>query len=106
MLKEWNEKDLQKLQETKEKMQANSEALKKELNKDISGGGSGEGVNKAEELAMAIYDGGDVNSRSNQIVRQIEANTNLSEEEKEQLLSTHQKQLMQIDDIMDNEKKK
>ena len=65
MLKEWNERDLQKLQETKEKMQANSDALKKELNKDIGGGGSGEGANKAEELAMAIYDGGDVNSRHN-----------------------------------------
>ena len=38
---------------------------------------------------MAIYDGGDPNSKHNQIVRAIENNPNLTEEEKEALLRGH-----------------
>ena len=46
-------------------------------------------IGGADEFAMAIYDGGDVNSRHNQIVKAIMNNTNLSEEEKEILLRFH-----------------
>ena len=46
-------------------------------------------IGGADEFAMAIYDGGDVTSRHNQIVKAIMNNTNLSEEEKEILLRFH-----------------
>ena len=112
MMNEWSERDRQKLKEAQDKININLEALKKEFNSD----GTKSIVNKrsgmsddqggADDLALAIYDGGDPNSRHNQIVKAIENNSKLSEEEKENLLRSHQKQLMQIEDLMADEKRK
>lgn len=55
---------------------------------------------------QAIYDNGDPNSRNNKYVAQIQSNENLSPEEKERLLKNHEQALMQLDGLMDNDKKR
>ena len=42
---------------------------------------------------QAIFDNGDPNSRNNKYVAQIQANDNLSQEEKEKLLKNHEQNL-------------
>eukprot|EP00347_Sterkiella_histriomuscorum_P024098 403332318 len=114
MMNEWSDRDRLKLKEAQDKMNNGLEVLKKEFNADgnktvnrIKSGNNDEVVIAGgDDLALALYDGGDPNSRHNQIVKAIENNQNLTEEEKENLLRNHQKQLMQIDDLMDAEKRK
>lgn len=60
-------------------MNNNIEALKKEFNTDhaprqIINRDKQSNEQNGDDLAMAIYDGGDPNSRHNQIVRAIEMN--------------------------------
>lgn len=55
---------------------------------------------------QAIYDNGDINSRNNKYVAQIQANDNLSAEEKERLLKNHEQNIMQLSGLMDADKKR
>ena len=57
-------------------------------------------------VEYAIYDGGDVKSKNNQLVKQIELDLNLTAEEKENLLKAHEARLHYIDNMMDGEKKR
>jgi hypothetical protein len=60
--------------------------------------------NQAQELA--IYDNGNVKSKNNQLVWKIEKNTALDDSEKERMLQQHEGRLHNIDNVLDNEKKK
>jgi hypothetical protein len=55
---------------------------------------------------FAIYDNGDIRSKNNQLVKKIEQNENLNDEEKEHLLQTHEKNLHNIDNLLEVEKRK
>jgi len=81
-------------------------AGQKEFNKEMQ---SNQVMDTGRDLAkpeQAIYDNGDVNSRNNKYVAQIQQNENLSSEEKERLLKNHEQNLMQISGLMDSDKKR
>lgn len=59
-----------------------------------------------ESNEYAIYDGGDANSKANKMVRKIEIDPNLSEEEKMALLAAHEAQLSNIEQLMDADRMK
>ncbi len=113
MMEGWSDRDKNLLEEAKNAVKEKLNAMKKDLNKNILSDldGLGESPQKgannvAEALASALYDGGDVKSRHNQIVRQIEDNPNLTEAEKEQLLRNHYQSLTGIDEMMEAERRK
>ena len=54
----------------------------------------------------AIYDNGDPNSRNNKYVAQVQNNDSLTSEEKEKLLKNHENNLMQLEGLMDMDKKR
>jgi valyl-tRNA synthetase len=54
----------------------------------------------------AIFDNGDLNSRNNKYVAQIQQNDNLSAEEKEKLLKNHEANLNSLSGLMDADKKR
>eukprot|EP00347_Sterkiella_histriomuscorum_P018896 403343756 len=119
IIEEWSERDKLKLKEAQDKLMNGLEILKQEFNSDDNPTTTTTTIKRRKTLrsvsfaitgeddfAKAQYDGGDPNSRHNQIVKAIESNLNLTEEEKENLHRNHQKQLMQIDDLMNEEKLK
>jgi len=55
---------------------------------------------------MAIYDNGDVKTKNNQLVRKIELNEVLNDDEKEKLLQMHEGRMHGIDGVLENEKRK
>lgn len=65
MLKEWSERDRTKLKDAKDKMKTKLEALQKELNSDLNPKKGGQSENIGDDLALALYDQGDPNSRHN-----------------------------------------
>ena len=68
MMEGWSDKDKDLLQEAKNAAREKLEAMKKELNKNVGEGPQAAG-GAGEALAFALYDGGDVKSRHNMIVR-------------------------------------
>ena len=75
-MEEWSERDRQKLKEAQDKMSQKMEVMKKEFNADHSGPrkqiNRGDGINSdlivnggGDDLALALYDNGDPNSRHN-----------------------------------------
>jgi len=64
-------------------------------------------VNDPKQAAeFAIYDNGDIRSKNNQLVKAIELNDKLSDEEKERLLQQHERGLHNIDNLLETEKRK
>jgi len=67
----------------------------------------GDEVNDPKQAAeFAIYDNGDIRSKNNQLVKAIELNDKLSDEEKERLLQQHERGLHNIDNLLETEKRK
>lgn len=75
-----------------------------EMNKHFNQGDDVQDAKQASEFA--IYDNGDIRSKNNQLVKKIEQNENLNDEEKERLLQTHEKNLHNIDNLLEVEKRK
>lgn len=104
MMQDWSTRDRDVITDAKSANKDKLDQIKKDLNRNMmSGGVEAPGI---EQLAYAIYDGADVKSRHNQIVRQIEQDKSLSEAEKESLLKNHNQSLAGIDDMMEIERKK
>lgn len=59
-----------------------------------------------ERKELAIHDNGDINSKANQLVFEIENNPNLSNEEKEALLRAHEEAMLELKIAMDADRKK
>jgi hypothetical protein len=53
----------------------------------------GDSINRGETVAYAIYDNGNVNSKANQIVKRIDLQGELSEEDRQRLLKSHEDNL-------------
>lgn len=67
----------------------------------------GDEVSDPKQAAeFAIYDNGDIRSKNNQLVKAIELNDKLSDEEKERLLQQHERGLHNIDNLLETEKRK
>jgi tellurite resistance protein len=49
------------------------------------------------DVAYAIYDGGDTKSKANQMVKRIQLNGDLSEEDRARLLKAHEDAVMGVD---------
>ena len=106
MMEGWSERDKDILEEQKNAAREKLEAVKKELNKNVLSVNEQPTAVTGDVLAMAVYDAGDVKSRQNQIVRQIEADKDLTEAEKEIMLRNHYQNLNGIDEMMEAERKK
>ncbi len=106
MIEGWSDRDKGILEEQRNAAREKLEAVKKELNKNVLNVNEQPSAVTGDVLAMAMYDAGDVKSRQNQIVRQIEADKDLTEAEKEVMLRNHYQNLNGIDEMMEAERKK
>ena len=102
----WSERDKDLLEEKKQTANEKLEAIKMELNKNVFNVNDKLTAVTGEVIAIALYDGADVKSRHNQLVRQIEAEKDLTEAEKEVLLRKQYQDLNAIDELMKAERKK
>ena len=59
-----------------------------------------------ERKECAIYDNGDINSKANRMVFDINRNKNLNDEEKAALLKAHDDAMMELKLAMDSDRKK
>jgi len=92
----------------REVYEKNREAMlkaEKEMMKELNQGDV-EIVDEKEAAEYAIYDNGDVKSKNNQLVLKIEQSKKLADAEKEQLLQQHEGRLHNIDNVLDQEKRK
>lgn len=97
-MQNWSERDKRKLREAKEGLNKRADLLKKELTEDPK-------AKKQEgDVAFAIYDEGNVKSRMNQVVARIENNEDLTDLEKEALLQGQERNLVEIDKLMEGER--
>lgn len=58
------------------------------------------------DIAYALYDGGDVKSKSNQMVKRIALNGDLSEEDRARMLKAHEDALMAVDNQLADDKRR
>jgi len=80
-----------------------------ENNKDLNVNVGESGKSPADMMVngeYAIYDNYDPNSKHNKIVRKIQQDANLTEEEKEFLMKNHEGNMHNIESIMEGEKKR
>lgn len=97
-MQNWSDRDRRKLLEAKEGLNKRADLLKKELTEDPR-------AKKQEgDLTYAIYDEGNVKSRMNQVVARIENNEDLTDPEKEALLQGQERNLVEIDKLMEGER--
>lgn len=105
LLKNSGEREKQVYEKSRQALRAEQTEASKDLNVNV-----GEKANSPAEmmtnLEYAIYDNYDPNSKHNQIVRKIQQDQNLTEEEKEFLMKSHEGNMHNIETIMDNEKKR
>lgn len=91
--------------EVYEKQREHMLKAEKELMKEFNQGDA-EIVDEKEAAEYAIYDNGDVKSKNNQLVLKIEQSKKLNDGEKEALLQQHEGRLHNIDNVLDQEKRK
>lgn len=91
--------------EVYEKQREHMLKAEKEMMKEFNQGDA-EVVDEKEAAEYAIYDNGDVKSKNNQLVLKIEQSKKLSDGEKEALLQQHEGRLHNIDNVLDQEKRK
>jgi hypothetical protein len=77
----------------------------KDLNSVSPDGEMDEATIKARK-ELAIHDNGDINSKANKLVFEIENNPNLTNEEKEALLRAHDEAMLELKIAMDADRKK
>jgi hypothetical protein len=58
------------------------------------------------DVAYAIYDGGDTKSKANQIVKRIQLQGDLSEEDRARLLKSHEDSVMAVDAQLADDKRR
>jgi len=81
-------------------MKADIEA-NRDLGRDLDAGDG----SKAD-IAYAIYDGGDTKSKANQIVKRIQLQGDLSEEDRARLLKSHEDSVMAVDAQLADDKRR
>jgi len=101
MLKDASDRERAMYEKLKAEMLSKNKENFKELNQDADSK-----VAEKADVEFAIYDGGDSKSKNNKLVKRIELDENLTQEEKENLLKAHEARLNYIDNLMDGEKKR
>ena len=106
MLTDASKRDVDKYNKLMNDLKSNIKQGGKELNSVIDGldNLTEEELQKRKDLA--IYDNGDLNSKANKLVFEIENNPNLNDEEKESLLRAHEDAMHELKIQMDNDRKK
>lgn len=84
----WSDRDKLLLEKAKEEAANKQRAAMKLLDVNVAGPEEGDSSSGVEAKAMQLFEDG-AKSRHNQLVRQIENDPNLSDNEKEALLRQH-----------------
>jgi hypothetical protein len=100
MLKDASDRVRAIYEKLKAKMHSKNKENVKELNQDVDSK-----VGEKADVEFAIYSG-DSKSKNNKLVKRIELDENLTQEEKENLLKAHEARLKYIDNMIDGEKKR
>lgn len=101
MMKDASDHDKEIFKNALNKINQGQNQFNKEMNSEMM-----EGAQVSVNPEQAIYDNGDPNSRNNKYVAQIQADENLSAEEKERLLKNHEQNIVQLSGLMDVDKKR
>lgn len=97
MLKEASELERTQYERAKAQMNKSGQFFKESLT-DLD--------NTQVTVEYAIYDNGNVKSENNKLAFKIAQNQLLNEDEREQLLRTHEAGLLNINGVLENEKKR
>lgn len=104
MMADASERDVNKYNDMINAMKDHVRQYNKELNSQSVSDLNEEDIKLRKELA--IYDNGDINSKANKFVFDIQNDKNLSDEEKESLLRAHDEAMLELKIAMDADMKK
>lgn len=97
-----SDREREQFEAIQEKMNQDIADSKKELN-GVEDDGQ---IHRGETVAYAIYDGGNVNSKANQIVKKIDLTQDLSEEDRQRLLRSHEDNLQAVEDALTEDRRR
>ena len=104
-MQEASKRDVTKYHDIVKNMKDEARQVMKDLNSVSPEGEMDEATIKARK-ELAIHDNGDINSKANKLVFEIENNPNLTNEEKEALLRAHDEAMLELKIAMDADRKK
>lgn len=105
-MQEASKRDVNKYQDILKNMKEEARLMNKELNSAINPDGEIDEATFKARKELAIHDNGDINSKANKLVFEIEHNENLTNEEKESLLRAHDEAMLELKIAMDADRKK
>ena len=105
-MQEASKRDVSKYNDIVKNNKEEARQIIKELNSGLSPDGDMDESTIRARKELAIHDNGDIHSKANKLVFEIENNLNLTNEEKEALLRAHDEAMLELKIAMDADRKK